>query len=177
MLWAIGAALVIAAAATFLLLRPSASSPASDAALIPASARRPAPSLEGGSVLVAPRITLAAAHGHVIYLNFWASWCAPCRLEAPAIRSFAHSLDPRRARFVGINVSDKRSAALAFIRRYHLTYPNMTDTNLAISRRYHIPGLPTTIVIDAPGRIAAELLGPQTLKRLVGTFGELSHPR
>lgn len=172
--WAGCAGVVFVATAAAFLFRPATSAPQVAGDLIPDSARRPAPSLAGGATLIPPRVVLAAERGRIVYVNFWASWCIPCRQEAPALRSFAHSLGPRHALFVGVNVSDKQADALAFIRRYRLTYPSLTDTKQMISRRYDVLGLPTTVAIDPSGRIAVELLGPQTLAELRATFKRLS---
>lgn len=168
------AAMAFIAVGAAFLLRPAGSAPRVVGALIPTAARREAASLTGGAVLVSPRIVLSAERGRVVYLNFWASWCIPCQQEAPAVRSFAESLDPQRALFVGINVSDKHSAALAFIRRYQWTFPILADTSQTISPRYDVLGLPTTVVIDQRGRIAVQLLGPQTTAQLHATLARLT---
>ena len=176
-LWATGAPIIFIVIAAAFLLRPASSAPPVAGALIPTSARRQAVSLAGGEVLIGPRIALSAERGRVIYLNFWASWCTPCQKEAPALRSFAQSLNPNDAIFVGINVSDTRSDALAFIRRYQLTFPILADTSQTISRRYDLLGLPTTVVIDRRGRVAAQLLGPQTAGELHATLTRLTAKR
>ena len=172
-LWAAAAATVLVAALAVILLRPASSAQPVAGALIPARARQPARTLAGGTVLVPPRVSLSAARGRIVYINFFASWCAPCRQEAPALRAFANSLDPRKALLVGVNVSDEHSNAIAFIRHYQLRYPILADTSQTLSRRYQLLGLPTTIVIDRRGRIAVQLLGPQPLTELRATLKRL----
>jgi protein SCO1/2 len=167
-------ALVSILAAGALLLRPAASAPRVAGALIPAPARRPALSIAGGSLLSPPRFSLAAARGRIVYVNFFASWCLPCRQEAVDLEAFANGLDPRRARFVGVDVSDKPADALGFIHRYGLTYPVIADSGGKISHRYQLLGLPTTVVIDQRGRVAVQLLGPQTTAELNGTLSRLA---
>jgi cytochrome oxidase Cu insertion factor (SCO1/SenC/PrrC family)/thiol-disulfide isomerase/thioredoxin len=176
-IWTAVAAVVFVGAAAAFLLRPADSAPRVAGALIPTSARRSAVSLTGAAVLIPPRIALSAERGRIVYINFWASWCIPCRQEAPAIRAFARGLDPRHALFVGVNVSDKRTDAMAFIRRYGLKYPIIVDTSQTISRRYDVLGLPTTVAIDRRGRVAVQLLGPQTIAELRATLARLTGHR
>ena len=99
-------------------------------------------------------------------MNFWASWCHPCRKETPQLVAFSRSLDPRRALVIGVDVNDGRHAALRFMRAFGVGYPIMADPDSTIARRYRVVGIPTTMVIDRDGRIAARLLGPQTITSL-----------
>ena len=69
-------------------------------------------------------------------------------------------------RLIGVDVNDQRKPALGFIRRYRLRYPNVSDDHAALFNRYGLVGLPTTVVIDSRGHIAARLIGPQTIASL-----------
>jgi thiol-disulfide isomerase/thioredoxin len=129
--------------------------------LVPAKARMAAPRRDP-AVLVPPRLSLNEYRGRVLVVNFWASWCAPCRREAPQLARFASRLDASRAVLVGVDVNDSRSAALGFLRRFRLHDPNGADPDRVLATRYQTPGLPTTVIIDQRGRVAARLLGPQT---------------
>jgi cytochrome c biogenesis protein CcmG/thiol:disulfide interchange protein DsbE len=124
-----------------------------------AEAARPAPPLPS-EVLVQPRATLSSLRGQPAAINFWASWCEPCRQEAPALERLARSLG--RARLVGVNWEDDRSAALSFIRRYGWTFPNLRDTGGGAWVQHGVIGLPTTVVLDRSGRVTKVLRGPQT---------------
>lgn len=93
-------------------------------------------------------------------VNFWASWCTPCRQEAPELARYARGPNP--APLVGVATTDATDDARAFLRRYDWTFPNVLDTNGSLARRYDLLGIPTTVIIDADGRIAAVLAGPQT---------------
>jgi thiol-disulfide isomerase/thioredoxin len=150
----------------FGLTRPAASAPKRADAILPPSKRRAAPSLAGGRVIIGPALALERFRGRVLFVNFWASWCVPCRKEAPELARFAASLKPGQAALVGIDINDNRSDALAFIHRYGLHYADSADPGLTLFHRYDAVGIPTTFVIDARSRIAAQLIGAQTARSL-----------
>ena len=111
--------------------------------------------------------------GRPTLIVFWASWCEPCVREAPALQRF--SLGPlARGRVVGVNWSDTLSGARSFIRRFAWTFANVRDAEGKVGNDYHVPGLPTSFVLDASGRIRAELRGPQderSLRRALASVG------
>lgn len=114
--------------------------------------------------LAGPVVTLSAllgsARGRPALVVFWASWCGPCAHEAPALERF--SLTPAgRGRIVGVDWSDALSGAKSFIRHYSWTFPNLRDGEGTVGNDYRLTGLPTSFVIDARGRIADVLRGPQ----------------
>jgi cytochrome c biogenesis protein CcmG, thiol:disulfide interchange protein DsbE len=148
--YAIAAVVTIGALATVALL---------DRGGDQAAPGRPAPELPR-EVLVAPRTTLAALRGRPAAIVFWASWCEPCRQEAPGFARLARRLHGRAA-LVGVDWEDDRGAALAFVRRYGWTFPVLRAGGLS-GGRYGVVGLPTTLVLDRAGRIASVLRGPQS---------------
>jgi cytochrome c biogenesis protein CcmG/thiol:disulfide interchange protein DsbE len=123
-------------------------------------AARPAPALPT-TVLRAPRTTLATLRGKPALVNFWASWCAPCRQEAPGLERLWRSLRGS-ATVVGVDFDDERGAAREFIRAHGLTYPMLSDPDGASGPRFGFSGLPTTVVLDPRGRIVETLRGPQS---------------
>ena len=125
---------------------------------------RAAPALPS-QVLVSPRLTLANLRGKPALVNFWASWCDPCRREATAIEQFARDLHGR-ARLVGVNWNDSASGAHAFVSRYRWTFPNLRDPNGVVGANYGITGLPTTVLLDKRGQVVRVLRGPQTVGTL-----------
>jgi cytochrome c biogenesis protein CcmG/thiol:disulfide interchange protein DsbE len=129
-----------------------------------AAAGRTAPGLPSehlsGAAVTLPKL-LAEARGRPSLVVFWASWCGPCRTEAPALQTFSRSPEGR-GRIVGVDWSDARSAALGFIRRVGWTFPTVRDGEGLIGNSYGMTGLPTTFVLNGRGRIAATLRGPQT---------------
>jgi cytochrome c biogenesis protein CcmG, thiol:disulfide interchange protein DsbE len=124
------------------------------------SGRRPAPQLPA-EVLVPPRQTLASLHGRPAAINFWASWCDPCRKESPELERLYRSLHGK-ANIVGVDYSDAADSARSFIREFHLTYPMLRDPDGRIGDRYGVTGLPTTAILDSQGQIVQLLRGPQT---------------
>jgi cytochrome c biogenesis protein CcmG/thiol:disulfide interchange protein DsbE len=148
------------------LLQTSSTAPARPDAVIAVVARHLAPSLAGGRPLQGHAVRLSAYRGRVVFLNFWASWCHPCRKEAPQLDRFARSLRRGEAALIGVDINDGRQPALRFVRRFGISYPIVADPGRTIAGRYDIIGIPTTFVIDWDGRIAAQLLGPQTVASL-----------
>jgi cytochrome c biogenesis protein CcmG/thiol:disulfide interchange protein DsbE len=120
---------------------------------------KPAPPLPA-AVLQPPRESLAGLRGEPALVNFWASWCEPCRQEAPELERFQHSL--HGARLVGVDYTDREGAGREFVHEYGWSFPILDDPDGIYGARYHLPGLPTTVVLDAKGRIVETLRGPQT---------------
>lgn len=106
---------------------------------------------------------------HVVVLNVWASWCAPCREESPALAAQARSLRGSDVRFFGIDERDTTSAARAFVGATHSPYPHFVDKNGALLRKLRIlpqAGIPSTLVLDRHGRMAVRVIGPTTATAL-----------
>ena len=116
--------------------------------------------LLGGPVSI-PSL-LAAGHGRPSLILFWASWCGPCKKEAPEIAG--------SGRIVGVDWSDSASEARSFIAHYHWSFPNLRDGEGTVGNSYRLTGLPTTFVLDATGHIRATLRGPQTQAALGGAL-------
>jgi cytochrome c biogenesis protein CcmG, thiol:disulfide interchange protein DsbE len=129
---------------------------------------RAAPALPGERLAGSP-VTLASllagSRGGRSVVVFWASWCGPCEKEAPALESFARSA-AGGGRIVGVDWSDARGGALAFIKHYGWTFPNVRDGEGNVGNAYRLTVLPTTFVLDAQGRIVSELRGPQDQRTL-----------
>jgi cytochrome c biogenesis protein CcmG/thiol:disulfide interchange protein DsbE len=130
----------------------------------PPAERRLAPELEG-QWLVPPPARLADLRGTPVVINFWASWCVPCRKEAPELARFDRELRGR-AQLVGVDFQDAKQDALAFVREFGWRFPNVRDPQGKLAARYGLTGLPTTYVIDRQGRIARALTGAQTYGKL-----------
>jgi cytochrome c biogenesis protein CcmG/thiol:disulfide interchange protein DsbE len=101
------------------------------------------------------RASLAAARGKVVVLNFWASWCEPCRVEAPLLRRAQGVLRRHGGTVLGVTYLDASPDSQSFVRQYGLTYPNLRDNNGAFARSYGTDQLPESFVIDRSGRVVA----------------------
>lgn len=125
-----------------------------------------------GTTLDGYRFDLADLVGHVVVVNVWGSWCAPCRAEAPDLARLARETADRGVRFVGIDTRDNDSAARAFVRTYDVPYPSVVDSDgqLLVGFGSLIPlsAVPSTVVIDADGRVAAKVVGRVTYSTLRG---------
>jgi cytochrome c biogenesis protein CcmG/thiol:disulfide interchange protein DsbE len=107
-------------------------------------------------------IDLAALRGQGIVVNFWASWCAPCRVEAELFEAAWRAEQDRGIVFIGVNRQDTTAAAQAFLSEFALSYPNGPDHEDKWSQSFGVAGLPTTFFIDPQGEIQAVVLGPLT---------------
>ncbi len=101
---------------------------------------------------------IVGARGRPVVVNMWASWCGPCRTEAPLLQ-WAHGRYGDKVAFLGVNAQDSDDAARAFLRRYEVTYPNVVDADGGVAALLSMRGLPTTYVFDRTGRITAAVLG------------------
>jgi DsbE subfamily thiol:disulfide oxidoreductase len=105
----------------------------------------------------------AAARGKVLVVNFWASWCGPCRAEQPALSAVARTYRDRGVVFVGVDVQDTRASALAYTREFGVPYPSLFDPSATTATRLPAVALPTTFILDRDGVVAYQLTGKTTV--------------
>ncbi len=98
-------------------------------------------------------LKLADLRGRIVVLNFWASWCIPCKEESPTLESVWQQYKNRDVIILGVAYADTDADSRAFIQQYGLTYPSAPDLGTQISYNYHITGVPETFVIDQSGQI------------------------
>jgi cytochrome c biogenesis protein CcmG, thiol:disulfide interchange protein DsbE len=113
------------------------------------------PRLEGG----APA-SLAGYRGRVVVLNYWASWCTPCRRESPLLERWHRRMSSRGGTVLGVDSLDVTADARAFVRKFGLTYPMLRDRDGETQKRFGVTGYPETLIVDRDGRIAALQRGP-----------------
>jgi len=101
------------------------------------------------------RSSLASLRGKVVVLNFWASWCEPCQLEAPLLERAQATLAQHDATVLGVTYLDASPDSEGFVRRFHLTYLNLRDNTGDFAHSYGTDQLPESFVIDRQGRIVA----------------------
>ncbi|MEU0518867.1 TlpA disulfide reductase family protein [Streptosporangium sp. NPDC006007] len=142
--------------------------------------RKTAPPVEG-KTLDGGDATLAAHRGKVVVLNFWASWCAPCRAEAPVLKDIAAKTKAAGVEFLGVDFKDRQADALAFERSHQPGYPSIFDQpgKVALSFQGTVPpaAIPSTLIIDRQGRIAARALGAVTYNDLLGAVTKVGNER
>ncbi|HEV2439658.1 MAG TPA: redoxin domain-containing protein [bacterium] len=122
----------------------------------------PPPASRGGPAVSPPgEVALRSLRGHPVVLNFWASWCAPCREEAPLLERLAREDEARGLVVVGVDTQDLEAPARAFLEQYGLTYLNLRDPDGSVARLFGTTGVPETFFIDAAGRIQGKFPGEQ----------------
>ncbi len=144
--------------------------------LIAGKDRRAAPALVG-TTLDGAELDVASMRGQVVVLNFWASWCAPCRAEAATLDEVATRTADKGVRFVGINVKDDLGAAQAFQRKQEVSYPSLHDQPGVLLLRFRraIPQTPpTTLILDREGRVAGFYAGAVRLSDLLGPVEQIA---
>lgn len=99
--------------------------------------------------------SLASLKGKVVLLNFWASWCEPCQVEAPLLERAQSRLQRHGATVLGVTYEDASPDSQGFVRRFHLTYPNLRDNNGAFAHAYGTDQLPESFIVDRHGDIVA----------------------
>jgi thiol-disulfide isomerase/thioredoxin len=129
-----------------------------------------APDFSGTSLTGAP-IKLASYRGKIVVLNFWGSWCPPCRAEAPTLAVLSEEYGPKGVAFLGDDVADTPANALDFTRSVGITYPSVNDPGYAVVQDFSqvvpVNDTPTTIVIDRTGHIAGMVLGKVSYATMV----------
>ena len=101
-------------------------------------------------------LRLASLHGKAVVLNFWASWCGPCKAEAPALEKFWRQYRSKGVVFVGVDSNDAAGDARRFLSAHGITYPVVSDKNgLVAANRYDIAALPVTYFVSRRGRLVA----------------------
>ena len=117
--------------------------------------------------------SLADMRGNIVVLNFWASWCTPCRMEADLLENAWQKYRDQGVIFLGVAYADAEPKALAFLEEFSISYPNAPDLRTAISADYEITGVPETFFIDREGNIAYVQIVPLDQGILEGTIDQL----
>jgi peroxiredoxin len=130
------------------------------------------------TTLTGSRLSFSSYRGQVVVLNFWGSWCAPCRAEAPTLAVTAQQYRSAGVSFLGVDVRDTPASALAFTRNYGIPYPSVNDSSSEITLDFTsvvpIAGTPTTLVIDRTGHIAGAVFGTATHQELADILAKVT---
>lgn len=119
------------------------------------------------------QLQLRDLRGRVVLLNFWATWCGPCREEMPLFEQAQQQYGAENLVIVAVNVQESQSVVRPFVERLALTYPIAMDTRGAIARRYRVRSYPTTYFVGRDGRIEGRRVGPYTRQILFGRLDQL----
>jgi thiol-disulfide isomerase/thioredoxin len=145
-----------------------------------AGARPKAPAVSG-TTLTGSKFKLSTDRGSVVVMNFWGSWCTPCREEAPALGALARYFGGTDVRFIGVDIRDDAPSAEAFMRTFRIGYPSLNDPNdlVALDFSGTVPpaGIPTTLVIDRSGRVAARIVGQASYSGLKALIKQVQAER
>jgi thiol-disulfide isomerase/thioredoxin len=146
-------------------------------AVVYATGHRPLAPDFTGTTLTGSRLSFSAYRGKVVVLNFWGSWCVPCREEAPTLAAVAAQYQPSGVSFLGVDVRDTTASAEAFARSFHVPYPSVTDSSSLITQDFTavvpIAGTPTTLVIDRTGHVAGAVFGTATYPELTAILAKV----
>lgn len=126
----------------------------------------PAVAPEFASHLVAPRATsppatfdLVAHRGKPVVIDFWGSWCGPCRIEQPELNHLAQTYQSRGVTFIGVAMRDDVASVTAYLNDLAVPYPTVMDTDQSIAADYDIASPPVVIVVDGNGNVVSRYLG------------------
>jgi peroxiredoxin len=111
-------------------------------------------------------IRLGDLRGQVVVVNFWATWCPPCRVEAPALQAASQRYAQQGVIFLGVDQREDAATVQQFAAEFGLTYPLLLDTDGAVAAMYQVLGIPTTVFVDAQGVVAARHVGPLTEEQI-----------
>ncbi|MBI5816202.1 MAG: TlpA family protein disulfide reductase [Nitrospinae bacterium] len=142
---------------------------AADASAAPA----PAPSFdmelaEGG------KLSLASLKGKAVILNFWATWCGPCKKEMPALEAAHRKHKGNGVTVVGVNFDQEKGMVNSFLKPLDVTFPNALDAAGKTAEKYGVMGLPTTIFINGKGLIVGQHTGAITADQLEGWIAKMA---
>ena len=131
-----------------------------------------------GTTLTGSKLTFSAYRGRVVVLNFWGSWCVPCREEAATLAAVAAKYRPSGVSFLGVNVRDTTASAQAFVSKFHVGYPSVGDPGSVISADFSavvpLSSTPTTLVIDRTGHIAGAVFGGVSYSELTAILTKVT---
>jgi thiol-disulfide isomerase/thioredoxin len=131
-----------------------------------------------GKTLTGSGFRLSADRGSVVVMNFWGSWCTPCREEAPALGQLARHFAAGSVRFVGVDIRDDPASAEAFDQTFRISYPSLNDPNDLVALDFNgvapPAAIPTTLIIDRTGHVAARIIGPVSYNSVKALLTQVS---
>jgi peroxiredoxin len=154
------------------------------ALVVSACAKKELPAIEGNA---APDFTLKDLSGHpvqlsslkgkVVLVNFWATWCPPCREEIPSMVKLNQAMQGKPFQMLAISVDEGgKDAVTSFFQKAGVTLPALLDTDGSVAKRYGTTGVPETFVVDNKGVILKKVIGPMdwTAPEVIATLDEMT---
>ncbi|MBW3561809.1 MAG: TlpA family protein disulfide reductase [Actinobacteria bacterium] len=144
--------------------------------IIPAAQREPAPDRAAPLLMEQGDLSLTEYRGRVVVLNFWASWCGPCRREQPELNDAAARLEDGDVAFLGVAVNDPEANARAHWQEFAVPYPSVVDRDASYAAAFggiSPAALPTTLIIDDQGRVAARIFGETDADEVTQLVGRI----
>lgn len=113
-------------------------------------------------------MSLKSLRGKVVYLDFWASWCGPCRQSLPLLNELRKELRRKGFEVLAVNLDEDKADAKAFLKQFPVSYPVLLDPNGKVPQKYDLPGMPTSYLIDRKGKIRKVHIGfkKQDMKKI-----------
>jgi thiol-disulfide isomerase/thioredoxin len=106
-------------------------------------------------------LALEQFRGKVVFLNFWATWCPPCRVEMPAMERLHKEFKDQGLAMLAVDVKESSNEVARFMKQFRLSFPAVLDADGDVTIRYRVSGLPTTYLIDRSGRVVGAAVGPR----------------
>ena len=137
--------------------------------------QQPAPGFTGED-LAGGMVSLADLKGKVVMLDFWSSWCPPCRQEAPDLARVYSEYAGKDVEFVGIAIWDDPGKVSGYVEEFNLTYPNVIDEKGQIAINYGVAGIPEKFFIDSSGNVVRKFVGPMDPDALKAALDSMLGP-
>ena len=134
---------------------------------------RPAPTFALPTLETGDSIALTELRGNVVVVNFWASWCIPCRDEHPVLLEAARTYEPKGVKFVGIAYNDKPEDSRRWLDELGKSYPSLIDAGARVAIDYGVSGVPETFILDKQGVVAFKKFGPITTSEITQKLDSL----
>lgn len=134
---------------------------------------RPAPDFALPALDAGDSIMLSELRGNVVVINFWASWCIPCRQEHPVLLQAAQTYEPQGVKFVGIAYNDRPEDSRRWLNELGSAYPSLVDAGARTAIDYGVTGVPETFILDQQGTVAFKKFGPITTPEITQKLDSL----